>query len=396
MKKFNILFRQVASKLTEFVRRVAVNYTKPTRDFLLEFWTGMLAGQSLVLSDVSRGTGNQALIKKQVEKFGRWLISLFCFHTMIWSYHKIIKSEINDRTIYCIDNTDIAKPYGEKFGSLCQVLDGSKGETEKGYDVINVVALSQNSKQPIPLYTKVFSYIEPGYISNNDETRKALDCINRSFGCGGIKVFDRGFDDSELMRYLIGAGEKFIIRCKKNRSYIFEGKKYNTEDMLGVPAREMKGMFRGILLTYKNYTVEVSSGLSLNLVIVSGLGKEPMTLLTNLPADNDLAQTAGRVYMLRWKVEENHRFEKDIFDLEKFRIRDLQAIRNLVLLAAMLTGFLAVICEHQSHKLFNELYKLSKTIPKKFGKNHFYLYSIARALQYLYQTHATLQYFSSS
>ena len=396
MKEFNKLFSQVASKLSEFVKKVAGNCTKPFKNFLLDFWSGMLAGQDIVLSDISRGTDSKTIVKKQVERFSRWLASLFSFHALIWNYHRLIKSEINSETIYCIDNTDITKPYGVKFENLCQVRDGSNGTTEKGYDIINIVALSQDRKQPIPIYSKVFSYVEPGYISNNKETRIALDCVQRSFGSGGIKVFDRGYDDSELMRYLVNTNEKFVIRCKKNRTFIFETKRYNMEDMLKVPAPEMKSFFRGVLLTYTSYSVEVSSGLTLNLVVVSGLSKEPMTLLTNLPVSKELAQTVGKVYMLRWKIEETHRFEKCVFHLENFRVRKLQAIRNLVLLTSMLCGFLAVICEHQTHKLFKQLYSMSKTLPKRIGKNHFYLYSIARALLYLFQTRTTIHYFSNA
>jgi len=388
MREFTRIFRDVASKLNQFVKNVVGDSGKVLKNFLKDFWWGMLAKQSVLLSEISRGNKRDGLLKKQIERLGNCLTS-FSFNEVLINYHRTIQSEINDRTIFCIDNSDVAKPYGEKFEYLGQVRDGSTGEIEKGYDTVNIVALSSKHKQPIPLYSKLISNIEIGYISHNDETEKALDCINRSFGSIGVKVFDRGYDDSKLMRYLINNKEKFIIRCKKNRDVITNGTKFDIMDIPKEPAFAIQSKFqRGKkqwLLTFKKYLVKVSE-ISLNLVTVEGFGKDPMFLLTNLSLDKEFEQTVVKIYMLRWKVEEKFRFEKDVFNLENFRVRNMKAMRNIVLLTSMLVGFLAVICEHQTSKLFKKLLACSQRLPKKPKKNHLYFYSISRAISNLLQS----------
>jgi len=404
MRNYNRLFKEVARRLNEFVKNVAGNTGKVLQNFLKDLWVGMLAARDVVLMEIARGTECVASLKKQVDRFCDRLNSFFCM-ALIWNYHRIIKPEINDRTIFCIDNTDVTKPYGFKFEHLCMVRDGSNGNIEKGYEITNIVALTTDHRQPIPLYSYLFSNSEPDYVSNNDETEKALKCINSSFGNIGIKVFDRGYDDSKLMRFLINNNEKFIIRCKENRILIHDDKEYRMEDLVKKLARETTFYFKDILLTFKSHAIWLQ-GMEFNLVVVTGFGAKPMTLLTNLPASNDLAQTVGKVYMLRWKIEEKHRFEKMVFNLEDFRVRGIKAIRNLNMLTSMLCGFIAIICEHQKRKLFKDLFKMSKTLPKPckknpdlehgFGKNHLFFYSITRALSELYNAWRTRKYFSSS
>jgi len=404
MRDYNRLFKGVASKLNGFVKDVAGNAGKVLQKFLKDFWIGMLTSQNVLLSEIARCIESVNTLKKRIERFSKRLTSFFSID-LIWSYHRLIKDEINDKTIFCIDNTDITKPYGIKFEHLCKVRDGSNGNIEKGYEIANIVALTEKHKQPIPIYSNVFSYAEPDYISNNVETYKALECINRSFGNIGIKVFDRGYDDSNFMRYLMGTDQRFVIRCKENRCLYHNNKKYNMEDLVKLPSPEMSCMFRNILLTFKSYAVNLS-GMELSLVVVTGFGVKPMTLLTNIKTDENLALTVAKVYILRWKIEEKHRFEKMIFNLEDFRVRELKAIRNLNLLTSMLCGFIAVICEHQKHKLFKRLFAMSKTLPKRskknpdpkhgFGKNHLFFYSIARALSELYHAWQTRKYYSSA
>jgi len=393
MRDCNRLFREVASRLNGFAKVVAKSFGVPFTKFLSAFWSGMLANQSVLLTEIARASGSNVLITKQVERFCNHLSSQNC-EDLLPQYHLYIKNEINDKTIYCIDNTDIVKFYGEKFEYLGKVLDGSTGEIEKGFEGVNVVALSQKHKQPIPLYSRLFSNVDPNYVSNNLETEKALDCIRQSFGSGGIKVFDRGYDDSKLMRYLINHSEKFIIRCKKNRDVYFNNKKINITDIVKEPAHAIQNLFtkgkKALTLIFKKYSVIVAE-MELNLIVVTGFGKDPMFLLTNMEDAKELETTVVRVYLLRWKVEEKFRFEKDVFDLEDFRVRNMQAMRNLVLLTSMLCGFIAVICEHQMSKLFKRLLNYSQTIHKKPKKNHLYFYSIARAIERLF-----CKYFSSA
>jgi len=382
------LFRDIATKLDDFVKKVAQKKGIVLEKFLKDFWQGMLSSQNVLLSEISRENKKQVLLKKQIERLSRNLVSFFD-KDIIFNYHQVIKNEIHKRTIFCIDNTDIIKPCGNKFESLCQIRDGSTGNIEKGYEIINIVALSKNHKQPIPVYSNVVSYNEIDYISNNVETEKALDIISRSFGNIGVKVFDRGYDDKKLIRYLTNNKEKFVIRCKENRSLLYEGKEIKISELIKKPAKEITCYFKSHLLTYKKYPITLD-GMLITLAVVSGFGVKPILLLTNL--NEELEITIAKIYILRWKVEEKFRFEKQVFNIENFRVRKLKAMRNVIQLTSMLCGFIAIICEYQKSKLFKRLFQMSQTLKKKFGKNHLYFYSIARSMSSLFK----IKYFSSA
>jgi hypothetical protein len=120
--------------------------------------------------------------------------------------------------------------------------------------------------------------------------------------------------------------------------------------------------------------------------VVTGFGEKPLLLYTNLNEESELELAVIKVYILRWKIEEKFKFEKQVFNIENFRVRKLKAIRTLLQLTSMLSGFIAIICEHQKHKLFRNLFQISQSLIKRPRKNHLFLYSIARALSDLYKS----------
>ena len=80
---------------------------------------------------------------------------------------------------------------------------------------------------PICVYTRVYSATEPGFVSEDNEVLKALDFIGHHFKKRNIRVFDRGYDANVYYERLIDQSEAFVIRAKKNRDVIYEGKGMN-------------------------------------------------------------------------------------------------------------------------------------------------------------------------
>ncbi|GHT03485.1 hypothetical protein AGMMS50276_33450 [Synergistales bacterium] len=213
-----------------------------------------------------------------------------------------------------------------------------------GYWVAGVSALTAEHKQPIPVYSRVYSTVEKGYLSNNDETLKSLKFLSSHFPETNIRAFDRGYDAGYIFDYLIPRKESFIVRmCDRN--VLFRGKKI----LLKTLAKRYKGKYAlkfktkdGDKADCKISIVPVSlpdyPDVSLNLVICSGLGKEPLLLLTNLASDdNKLCITITKVYLMRWRIEEYYKFKKQSFGFEKFLVRSLKSIRNLDLLLSIAT-----------------------------------------------------------
>jgi len=105
-------------------------------------------------------------------------------------------------------------------------------------------------------------------------------------------------------------------------------------------------------------------GEDLNLVVCRGIGQEPMLLVTNLKSDdNRISVMVTKVYLLRWRIEEFYAFKKQQFDFEDFRVRSLNAIRNLDMLLTIAIGYIGIMSEHYDERRnVMEVIKISKRI----------------------------------
>ena len=163
-------------------------------------------------------------------------------------------------------------------------------------------------------------------------------------------MFDRGFDRGIVYEYLLREKLPFIVRADKQRNVIYKGKTLNILDV----AKRYKGKcnlkIRGIpcKTSVASFKLPNFRDVPLFLVTVHGLGEEPLMLLTNLKSnDSKLSNAIAKMYLLRWRVEENFRFKKIDFQIEGFRVRSLKAIRALHRLVTILTGFIALLSEQR-------------------------------------------------
>jgi hypothetical protein len=235
-------------------------------------------------------------------------------------YFNAVKRDFDEHTVLIIDDSDIAKPCSSKLEGLCKVYDGSTGEVTDGYWYAGVSALTAGRKQPIPVYGRVYSTLEKGYISNNTETLKSLKFLSEHFAKSNIRALDRGYDAGCIFDYFIARKEHFIVRMRGDRIVIFKGEKVILHEL----ARAYKGKYalkfetkNGKKSDCKISIVSVSlpnyPGTPLNLVICRGLGKEPLLLPTNLANDDKrLCVTITKAYLLRWRIEEYYKCESRV------------------------------------------------------------------------------------
>ena len=299
------------------------------------------------------------------------------------NYLKSVKSLLNSRSILVIDGGDITKTYAKSMEGLSTVRDGSTGEYKSGYHKLGITALSSVRKLPVPVYTKVYSSEEDGFVSEDEEVITGLEFLSKHFKKSNIRTFDRGFDNNRYYRYLISRSENFVIRAKKNRDVIYNGKRINVLKL----AHKFKGKYclnftkkGGIKADCKVSMIPVSlpcmPDKALNLVVCYGFGEEPMLLITNLNSnDKALSVAIVKVYLMRWRIEEYYRFKKQQFNLEYLRVPSLNAIRNLELFITVAVGYVALIGEKSEEQLTAmQLINCSKRIYKA---NKFVLYAIA-------------------
>jgi len=322
-------------------------------------------------------------LKKTIERLSRNLANLTNSAKLFNNYVRLVKRHISNSAILIIDDGDITKPCSIKMEGIRMVRDGSTGLYRLGYHMLDVTALTPEHKAPIGVYSRVITAAEESFISVTDETMKALRFLRRHFKKSNVRAFDRGFDANVFFEDLIDHNEKFVIRVNSNRIVKYKDESVNILKL----AERFKGKY--VLRFKKKNRQQVDCKISivpiklcfrpdveLNLVICRGLGKEPMLLITNLKSDDDrIAVTVTKVYLLRWRIEEFHGFKKQQFGFEDFRVRSLNAIRNLDILLTIAIGYIGIMSEQSEDKrIVMELIHISKRI---YDVPKFRFYAIA-------------------
>ena len=93
---------------------------------------------------------------------------------------------------------------------------------------------------PLPVYEKVFSAAEKGFVSATYENIQCLKSLTTHFSKNCVRTLDRGFDTNEYYRYFLKNDEKFVIRAKKI-GMLFIKEKQKISWMLQICIREITG-----------------------------------------------------------------------------------------------------------------------------------------------------------
>ncbi|MCP5111084.1 MAG: transposase, partial [bacterium] len=173
---------------------------------------------------------------------------------------------------------------------------------------------------------------------------RAIDLVRTHTQRRGIWAIDRGGDRKKLLEPLLEWGERFVSRSMGKRSVIDRRK-------LRGSVAEVAGKCR---LRHQAQIIKIHDGVeetlelrygaepirlpdrdeTLLLVVVSGFGKQPLMLLTNLSAARDSSTLwwIVQIYLTRWKIEETFRFIKQSYNLEDIRVLKYQRLKNLTVL----------------------------------------------------------------
>ena len=177
--------------------------------------------------------------KKTIDRLSNNLSSFDDGEVLFENYIRKDKGCISDKTILIVDGSDITKPCSPKMEHIGRVRDGSTGEYGNGYHTLGITALTPEKKQPIGVYTRVYSASEEGFVSEDNEVLTALGFLGKYFRKSNICAFDRGYDANIYYEHLMKNREKFIIRAKKNRDVIYKGKRINIFEL----AKRFKGKY---------------------------------------------------------------------------------------------------------------------------------------------------------
>ena len=359
MKNYTILENNLKDETANYIKNITLGLGKVDTHFITDMFVGMLKHNSVILSDIVRQTGN-INIKKGVERLERNLDSFDNIENVLMSnYIQMVKPYINNRHLYFVDRGDIVKKDNTKFENKGFVLDGSDSHNVKQGYQINEIATIDNDNQPISLVSELRSSKDNDYNSDNDLWISHMNYVHNIYGKGTF-IMDRGYDGAILMEKVLEIGSDFIIRAKSlDRKIYVNGEKTTISDI----AKHMKGKYSYVSKEYDKLKVSYKpvvikskeakklSQKALTMVVVKGfalddrtLNEAYMVLLTSRTISGKAqALQVVRDYALRWKIEENFKYKKQQFEIEKIKVRRYKRIQALNTLLTYVMFFSNVI-----------------------------------------------------
>lgn len=337
---------EMKREIVNFTKKMSNGLDKPSSKFISDMIYGIEKNQSVLFTNIARGLSEKTKLKHTIE---RLCINCNTFNNdklniLKDNYFKEVEKLLPDDDILLIeDDSDINKEYSKKLEDLCIVRDASKQKETyvNGYHVCEIATLTKNEKQPISLYSHIYSTESKDFISCNNETMKSEEYVLNKLKnnkARKILIKDRGYDTFELFEKNIKDKISFIVRLDGNRNMLFKGKPRLIKEV----AKTRKGKIHTKLIykdgnvdSYISYTTVQfpklkEKDLTLLIIYRDGEKNNPMYLLTDLEVKNkeDVLKIA-RTYMLRWRIEEYFRAKKQNYDFENFRIRSLKGINTL-------------------------------------------------------------------
>lgn len=383
---------KMRAHLDDFSGNVSAGLCKPARRFVGEALYGIAARGSVLLTEIGRSLEETIPLIKTEMRLSRNLARPELRGHVGQAILREGSGHVGRRTLLILDTSDIAKPYAEKMEYLARVRDGSEGGLADGYWLCQVIAVENEDNAIVPLYSALYSQEAPDFVSENAEIKTALTAVSGACSGRGVWIVDRGGDRGTLYAELLDGGHSFVIRQKGDRHLLWGARKIETAALASdCPlyyatriVREHHGQEVVHRLEYGFRPVRLPDhpDVPLWLVVVRGLGAEPMMLLTNLPLrkKRSVLWWVVAAYLTRWRVEEAIRFTKQSYQLEDIRVLTYDRLRNLVALVNAVAFFTAVILGTRI-KLDILATHLIRAAKRLFGVPDFRLYAIADGIR---------------
>ena len=348
--------------LLKFSKKISEGVNQPTTKFVMDMQFGLAKSGSCLISEIARSLNEDIKLNYTIERLCDNLSNMYDDESnIIWSnYLKEVKRNVDlGNPIVLFDDSDINKEYSRKLEDLDRVIDASSQDKRivNGYHVCEATILTKNEKQPISIYSQIYSCKSKDFESKNKYTMESIKAAERLVGDEFTGIFDRGYDDNKIIDYM--SKHKFVIRLDNQRVLLFKGKRHSVEEIAkGRKGKiKMKALFddneeKELMISYTKVKLPYNKK-EYTLVIVYGLSDEhPMKLLTNLEyAEKEDVIKIVRLYLSRWRIEEHFRGKKQGYDFENMRVRTLKSMNNLNMMLTIYLGYMAVLSDKIDKKL---------------------------------------------
>lgn len=363
MSYFTMNTYEMKREMLNFSKKIAKGVKNPTTKFVMDMQYGLAKGGSCLISNIARNLDETIKLNYTIDRLCDNLSNL-CMEEkkIIWNnYLDEVKENIDkENAVVLFDDSDINKEYSKKLEDLDKVIDASSKDKRivNGYHVCEATVLTKNEKQPMSIYSKIYSCKSEGFKSKNAYTLESIEEAEKVIGENFTGIFDRGYDDKKLFKYMSDKKHKFVVRLEDKRTLLFKGKKRSVEEV--AKTRKGKIIYKAIF-NEEEYELTVSYTKAVlpynkkeyTLVIVYGLNEEkPMKLLTNIEAKEkeDIIRIV-RLYLSRWRIEEHFRGKKQEYDFENMRVRTLESMNNLNMMLTIHLGHIAILADNINKKM---------------------------------------------
>ena len=365
--------------ILNFSKKISEGVNKSTLKFIMDMQFGLAKSGSCLISKISRALDENIKLNYTIERLCDNLSNMYDDEKeLIWNnYLDEVKKNVDlDNPIVLFDDSDINKEYSRKLEDLDRVIDASSQDKRivNGYHVCEATILTKNEKQPLSIYSQIYSCKSENFESKNKYTIESIKTAEKLVGSNFTGVFDRGYDDNKIFNYMEKNKHKFVVRLDDQRVLLFKGIRRNVEEVSKTRKGKIKmtALFddneeKELMISYtkailpynkKEYTV----------IFVYGLSEEhPMKLLTNIKnAEKEDVIKIVRLYLSRWRIEEHFRGKKQEYDFENMRVRTLKAMNNLNMMLTIHLGYIAMLVDKMDKKLLViKIIEASKSLRRK-------------------------------
>ena len=389
MNNYTMNAYEVKRDLLNFSKKISEGVNQPTTKFIMDMQFGLAKSGSCLISEIARSLNENIKLNYTIERLCDNLSNMYADESnIIWSnYLKEVKRNVDlDNHIVLFDDSDINKEYSRKLEDLDRVIDASSQDKRivNGYHVCEATILTRNEKQPLSIYSQIYSCKSKNFESKNKYTMESIKRAEDLVGDNFIGVFDRGYDDNKIIDYM--TKHKFVIRLDDKRVLLLKGKRHSVEEIAkGRKGKiKMKALFddneeKELMISYTKTKLPYNKK-EYTLVIVYGLGETPMKLLTNLEyAEKEDVIKIVRLYLSRWRIEEHFRGKKQEYDFENMRVRTLKSMNTLNMMLTIHLGYMVMLSDKIDRKLL--VIKIIEASKSLRGKIIVWLSQMARGIK---------------
>lgn len=392
MNNFTTNTYEMKREILNFSKKIADGVNKPTTKFVMDMQYGLAKSGSCLISNVSRSLDENIKLNYTIDRLCDNLANMYEEEkNIIWNNYlnEVSKNIEKENAVVLFDDSDINKEYSKKLEDLDRVIDASSKDKRivNGYHVCEATVLTKNEKQPISIYSKIYSCRSENFISKNKYTLESIKAAEKLIGSNFIGVFDRGYDDNKIFKYMSDNRHSFIVRLDDERTLLFKDKKRSVKEIANSRKGKIayKALFNDneeheLMLSYTKAILPANKE-EYTLVIIYGLSEEkPMKLLTNIKIKNkeDVIKVV-RLYLSRWRIEEHFRGKKQEYDFENMRVRTLESMNNLNMMLTIHLGHIAILADNMDRKLLTvKIIYASKSLR---DKSIVWLSQIARGIR---------------